>query len=104
MPFSRPRKKIWLAGAVIFAAVLLTLFSSSLPDGLESVAGHLGFSQAEQAAHDAPLAGYRVSGRLPQEANQIISAFAGMLVVAGAVFLLFKIQVYFKKSNSRTNR
>jgi cobalt/nickel transport protein len=45
-------------------AGVVSLWASASPDGLNRVAGELGFAGAEQAsgAQDGPLAGYEVSG------------------------------------------
>ena len=44
---------------------MVSFYASASPDGLNRVAGDLGFAGAEQAsgAQDGPLAGYDVAGR-----------------------------------------
>jgi cobalt/nickel transport protein len=49
--------------ALVLAGVV-SLYASASPDGLNKVAGDLGFAGAEQAsgAQDGPFAGYEVAG------------------------------------------
>lgn len=53
---------VW--GAAVVGAACLSLVASSQPDGLERVAGELGFSVAgpDSIVHASPLAGYTISG------------------------------------------
>ena len=48
----------------LFLAGVVSLWASASPDGLNRVAGDLGFAGAEQASgtQDGPLAGYDVAG------------------------------------------
>lgn len=73
---------------VLLIFVLLTAFSSTLPDGLEWTAKKLGFLQKEKPAMAAPLNDYSVSNSFSSQTNQIISAILGMLIVAGGVALI----------------
>ena len=54
---------VGLLVALLLAGVV-SLWASASPDGLNRVAGDLGFSGAEQTsgAQDGPLAGYEVAG------------------------------------------
>ena len=73
---------------IIFSVLLILLvmgivFSSSLPDGLETVARKLHFISAEKASNWSLLGDYQVSGKLPVVVNHILSA------AIGGVFLIF---------------
>jgi hypothetical protein len=71
---------------IIFTALLILLvlgvvFSSSLPDGLETVARKLHFISAEKAHNWSLLGGYWFSDKLPAVVNHILSAVAGGMVL-----------------------
>ena len=55
---------VGLAVALLLAGVV-SYYASASPDGLNRVAGDLGFSGTERTTglHDGPLAGYDVGGR-----------------------------------------
>ncbi len=92
-----PRSAIFLL-ALFLVVIALTIFSSSLPDGLEWTARHLGISHKEQPLHQAPLADYMLSRRLSPGLNQIFSGLIG----AAVVFLLVSGIFYFRKRRLRT--
>jgi hypothetical protein len=84
-----------LAGGVSY-------YASSQPDGLEKVAGDVGFldSAKESAVEDSPLAGYGVAGI---ENERISGGLAGVIGVASTAvisFGLFYALRRFKKDKS----
>jgi cobalt/nickel transport protein len=84
-----------LAGGVSY-------YASSQPDGLEKVAGDIGFldSAKESAVEDGPLAGYGVAG---VENERISGGLAGVIGVASTAaisFGLFYALRRFKKDES----
>ena len=70
-----------LAGGVSY-------YASSQPDGLEKVAGDIGFldSAKESAVEDGPLAGYGVAG---VENERISGGLAGVIGVASTAAVSF---------------
>ena len=77
-------------------------YASSQPDGLEKVAGDVGFldSAKESAVEDSPLAGYGVAGI---ENERISGGLAGVIGVASTAafsFGLFYALRRFKKDKS----
>ena len=63
-------------------------YASSQPDGLEKVAGDIGFldSAKESAVEDGPLAGYGVAG---VENERISGGLAGVIGVASTAAISF---------------
>jgi hypothetical protein len=87
---------------IIFSVLLIFLvrgivFSSSLPDGLETVAYKLHFISAEKAANWSLLGDYQFSDKLPPVVNHILSA-----VVGGTVLIFLSIGIV-KLMNRKTN-
>ena len=79
-----------------------SFYASSQPDGLEKVAGDVGFfdSAKESAVEDSPLAGYGVAG---VENERISGGLAGVIGVASTAaisFGLFYALRRFKKDKS----
>ncbi|HEY3397211.1 MAG TPA: PDGLE domain-containing protein [Armatimonadota bacterium] len=74
----------WLAILVIAVAVaaLVAPFASSWPDGLEKVAGQLGF--APRAA--APAPGYALPGLPEGHVSTGVAGILGTLIVFAAVY------------------
>ena len=66
----------------------LSYYASSQPDGLEKVAGDVGFldSAQESAVEDSPLAGYGVTG---VENERLSSGLAGIIGVASTAAISF---------------
>lgn len=66
----------------------LSYYASSQPDGLEKVAGDVGFldSAQESAVEDSPLAGYGVAG---VENERLSSGLAGIIGVASTAAISF---------------
>jgi len=83
---ARPARRPLAVGLAVTAVVagLVSLAASASPDGLESVAGALGFAGGaqESAAASSPLSGYGVSG-VPSPL--LSGALAGLLGVAVTV-------------------
>ncbi len=94
------KQVVWMILLVLGVLVVLTAFSSALPDGLEWVAGKLGFLQREREVYQAPLADYTVHSRLPAGINHILSAILGIGVVAGIVF---GVNWWIKKRSSKAS-
>ncbi len=66
----------------------LSYYASSHPDGLEKVAGDIGFldTAKESAVEDSPLAGYGVAG---VENERISGGLAGVIGVASTAAISF---------------
>lgn len=88
-------KHLFRRGTLLFFILLivLTLFSSSLPDGLEWVASRLGLVEQERHLFSAPLADYVVSSRFSTALNQFLSAVIG----AGIIILFLWVVARFTK-------
>ncbi|MDO5739694.1 MAG: PDGLE domain-containing protein [Ornithinimicrobium sp.] len=73
-------------------AVGLSIFASSHPDGLEHVAGSLGFIDAarDSATADSPLADYNVRGVDGPLSGSLAGAI-GVLVTGAIAYLLFRL-------------
>jgi hypothetical protein len=81
-------KRWWPILILILALALgaLSPLASSLPDGLESVAEHLGFAGREKvSALPAPLPDYALPGR---EGSRSLAGIGGSLLVFGAAWAL----------------
>lgn len=91
----RNNRKFYIAGFVIslFLAGVVSFYASSSPDGLEKVAGDIGFSETakENANADGTLADYGVKGVENERASVGIAGVIGVIgtaVVAGIGFKL----------------
>jgi cobalt/nickel transport system permease protein len=83
-----PLTSMLLAFLVILGlALFVSPFASEWPDGLERVAGLLGF-QSRTLSHSAPLADYRIPGvgSLPAATSLAVAAGTG-IVFAGSILL-----------------
>ncbi|MFA7232743.1 MAG: PDGLE domain-containing protein [Terrimicrobiaceae bacterium] len=81
-PATASRKSAWIpAVAAVLIALLLSPFASPFPDGLEWVAGKLGFLHESGPAFVAPLAEYSLPGSLPAFLSAGLAGLAGVLVV-----------------------
>jgi cobalt/nickel transport system permease protein len=82
------------AGAGVSATVIViglaTLFASTKPDGLISVAQALGFSHVEAGAPFNLFAGYTVPG-LDGTASTIVAALIGAALIVGLILLLSRL-------------
>ena len=78
--------------ALLLAGVV-SLWASASPDGLNRVAGDLGFADAEQAsaAQDGPLAGYEVSG-VESRWSGGLAGVIGCLVVLACTSALVRLR------------
>lgn len=76
-------------GVVLLIAAVVSLFASSSPDGLEFVAGSLGFLDAagDSPAAGSPLADYAVPGAPPVLATGLAGVI-GVVVVLGVAALV----------------
>jgi cobalt/nickel transport protein len=81
-----------LAGGVSY-------YASSQPDGLEKVAGDIGFldSAKESAVEDGPLAGYGVAGVDNERISGGLAGVIGVSSTAAVSFGLFYALRRFKK-------
>jgi cobalt/nickel transport protein len=81
-----------LAGGVSY-------YASSQPDGLEKVAGDVGFldSAKESAVEDGPLAGYGVAGVDNERISGGLAGVIGVASTAAVSFGLFYALRRFKK-------
>ena len=81
-----------LAGGVSY-------YASSQPDGLEKVAGDIGFldSAEESAVEDGPLAGYGVAGVDNERISGGLAGVIGVASTAAVSFGLFYALRRFKK-------
>lgn len=85
----RPKRIIfWGFFLALALAVFLSPWASSLPDGLERVAGNLGFTEkAEQSGltlwRHSPLPDYQLPGILSQGWGAALSGLLGTLALVG---------------------
>jgi cobalt/nickel transport protein len=84
-----------LAGGVSY-------YASSQPDGLEKVAGDIGFldSAKESAVEDGPLAGYGVAGVENERISGGLAGVIGVASTAAVSFGLFYALRRFKKDSA----
>lgn len=82
-----PLVAVGLALSLVLAGGV-SYYASSQPDGLEKVAGDVGFldSAEESAVADSPLAGYGVAG---VENERISGGLAGIIGVASTAAISF---------------
>ena len=82
-----PLVAVGLAVSLVLAGGV-SYYASSHPDGLEKVAGDVGFldSAKESAVEDSPLAGYGVAG---VENERISNGLAGIIGVASTAAISF---------------
>jgi hypothetical protein len=82
-----PLVAVGLALSLVLAGGV-SYYASSQPDGLEKVAGDVGFldSAKESAVEDSPLAGYGVAG---VENERISGGLAGIIGVASTAAISF---------------
>lgn len=89
------RRLLW-AGLVVALVVagVVSYYASASPDGLNRVAGELGFASAEQAsgAGSGPLAGYEVAGIGHSRLSSGLAGVLGCLVVLALSSLLFRVR------------
>lgn len=76
-----------------------SFYASSQPDGLEKVAGDVGFldSAQESAVEDSPLAGYGVAGVENERISNGLAGVIGVVSTAAISFGLFYALRRFKK-------
>ncbi len=73
---------------VLILLVLGIAYSSSMPDGLETVARKLHFISAERSLNWSLLKSYQICEKLPEVVNHILSALVGSIVL---LFMSFGI-------------
>ena len=77
---SRKSALVPAVGAILIALVL-SPFACGFPDGLESVAGKLGFLHASAPSFAAPLADYSLPVALPVAVSTGLAGLAGVMAV-----------------------
>lgn len=70
---------------------ILSFYASGHPDGLEYVAGQLGFADSARPAADAPLADYQVPGLPNGRLSGGLAGVMGALIVLITMMLLVKL-------------
>ena len=87
------QKKFYIFGGIVslFLAGVISFYASSSPDGLEKVAGDIGFLETakEHANSDGALAGYEVKGIDNNRASAGLAGVIGVLVTGGVATVLF---------------
>ena len=78
--------------AALVVAGVVSYYASASPDGLNRVAGDLGFASAEQASGGGPLAGYEVAGVGHSLLSGGLAGVLGCLVVLALSSLLFRLR------------
>jgi cobalt/nickel transport system permease protein len=90
LPGEQPQLQKWLVPVigVLLISGVLSLFASSWPDGLDSVAEKYGFKDREAAAieNPTPFADYTVKGLEEQPIGTSIAGVLGSAVCFGAAF------------------
>ena len=91
-----------VAAGLVLSLVLAggaSFYASSQPDGLEKVAGDVGFSDSaqESAVEDSPLAGYGVAGVENERISNGLAGVIGVVSTAAISFGLFYALRRFKK-------
>lgn len=90
LPGEQPQLQKWVVPVigVLLISGVLSLFASSWPDGLDSVAEKYGFKQKEAPAieNPTPLADYTVKGLEEQPIGTSIAGLLGSAVSFGAAF------------------
>jgi cobalt/nickel transport system permease protein len=90
LPGEQPQLQKWLVPVigVLLIGGVLSLFASSWPDGLDSVAEKYGFKDREVAAieNPSPLADYTVKGLEEQPIGTSIAGLLGSAVSFGTAF------------------
>jgi hypothetical protein len=85
------RPVFWLLILLVLAAAL---FTSTNPDGLDSVAGKLGFTH-KITGQSAPMTNYKVSFLPAGVISTFAAGISGILIILAA----FGLAVYFIKKN-----
>ncbi len=90
------RRNVWIFIGVglVLSAILagaVSYYASSSPDGLEKVAGDIGFGEAarDSATSGSPLTDYGVAGIADERVSVGVAGIIGVLVTAGLAFGLF---------------
>jgi hypothetical protein len=90
------RRGLWVfigIGLVVSLALagLVSHYASSDPDGLEKVAGDVGFleSAEDSAVAGSPLSGYGLSGVSDERVSVGLAGIVGVLLTAAVAFGLF---------------
>jgi cobalt/nickel transport protein len=98
-------KNRFIAAGLTLSLVLaggVSYYASSHPDGLEKVAGDIGFldTAKESAVEDSPLAGYGVAGIENERISGGLAGVIGVASTAAISFGLFYALRRFKKDKS----
>ncbi len=98
-------KNRFIAAGLTLSLILaggVSYYASSQPDGLEKVAGDIGFldTAKESAVQDSPLAGYGVAGVKNERISSGLAGVIGVASTAAISFGLFYALRRFKKDKS----
>ncbi len=98
-------KNRFIAAGLTLSLVLaggVSYYASSHPDGLEKVAGDIGFldTAKESAVEDSPLAGYGVAGIENERISGGLAGVIGVASTAAISFGMFYALRRFKKDKS----
>lgn len=82
----------WVIGLAIaaFVVIVLSPLASSDPDGLERVAGDLGFLEQARAAVFSVIPDYAVPG-VDGNLSRILAGLIGVVIVFGAMILVGRL-------------
>lgn len=90
------RKGVWILIGIGLAVSLLlagvvSYYASSAPDGLEKVAGEVGFLEdaEDSAVAGSPLSDYGIDGVADERVSVGLAGIIGVLVTAAVAFGLF---------------
>ena len=97
------KKNIIVLFLLFLALIVLTGYSSSLPDALEWVIGHFDSGGRENPVFKAPISDYTLSSEFSNLTNQIISAILGIGIIFAIAFVYAKIRQNTNKGNSENN-
>ena len=86
------RTTLIFLGAIALVATIASFIASSSPDGLNRVAGDLGFDGKEATLYHAPLPDYAVP-RLPDSLSGVAAALLGTALVGGLAWGAGKLLV-----------
>lgn len=91
-PRSRPGRRWWVVGLAVAAVVVIVLapLASSDPDGLERVAGDLGFLEQAREAVYSIIPDYTVPG-IDGDLSTIIAGLIGVVLVFAVMVVVGRL-------------
>lgn len=84
--------RVVVLGIALLVAGVVSHYASTSPDGLNSVAGDLGFASSAQPSASGPLAGYEVSGLGHPRWSGGLAGVLGCLVVLAVSSLVLRLR------------